>query len=223
MVDEDILQSPCVSLDFAEQISTAKQDFDAAPFPRLGSPFRINRPASPDFTSYRGRPQSPRLTEISLVKIGRLLPKLPAICQKRRPNAVQAAIRGETLQKSPIVYCQARSRSSPEASTDSPILHRCSQVEGGEEPRKESHTMKRSAGDSTPKKGCGSVSIAEVMTLREFGRRLGLGQRACCDAQRQGLRTVLFGRSKFVLGQDVVPWFRRLAEDQEHQRQTEEP
>ena len=75
--------------------------------------------------------------------------------------------------------------------------------------------MKRSSGDSAPKTGCGSVSFTEVMTMREFGRRLGLGQRACCDAQRQGLRTILFGRCKFVLGQDVVAWFRRLAEEQE--------
>jgi hypothetical protein len=74
--------------------------------------------------------------------------------------------------------------------------------------------MKRSLEDSTPRTGVGSVSITEVMTLREFGRRLGLAKRACADAQRQGLRTILFGRCKFVLGQDVVAWFRRLAEEQ---------
>jgi hypothetical protein len=53
------------------------------------------------------------------------------------------------------------------------------------------------------------------MTMREFGRRLGLGPRGLCDAQRQGLRTILFGRTKYVLGQDVVAWFRQLAEEQE--------
>lgn len=63
--------------------------------------------------------------------------------------------------------------------------------------------------------GNGSVSSDEVMTLREFGRRLGLAQRACCDAQRRGLRTITFGRSKYVLGEDVIAWFRRLAEEQE--------
>jgi hypothetical protein len=70
--------------------------------------------------------------------------------------------------------------------------------------------MKRIAGDSAPRTGVGSVSFTEVMTLREFGR-----QRACSDAQRRGLRTILFGRTKFVLGQDVIAWFRRLAEEQE--------
>lgn len=51
--------------------------------------------------------------------------------------------------------------------------------------------------------GVRSVSFTEVMTMREFGRRLGLGPRGLCDAQRQGLRTILFGRTKYVLGQDV--------------------
>ena len=75
--------------------------------------------------------------------------------------------------------------------------------------------MKRIAGDSAPRTGVGSVSFTEVMTLREFGRRLGLAQQACSDAQHRGLRTILFGRTKFVLGQDVIAWFRRLAEEQE--------
>ena len=81
--------------------------------------------------------------------------------------------------------------------------------------------MKRISGDAVRKTGCGFVSFTEVMTLREFGRRLGLAQKACCDAQRQGLRTILFGRCKFVLGQDVVTWFRRLAEEQESKKRPE--
>lgn len=60
----------------------------------------------------------------------------------------------------------------------------------------------------------GSVSAGEVLPLREFGRRLGLASRALADAQRQGLRTVLFGRCKFVIGSDVVAWFQSLAEQQ---------
>jgi hypothetical protein len=51
------------------------------------------------------------------------------------------------------------------------------------------------------------------LTLREFGRRLGLGNRALCDAQRQGLRAVLFGRVKFIVGSDALDFFRRLAGD----------
>jgi hypothetical protein len=82
--------------------------------------------------------------------------------------------------------------------------------------------MRHSSVESTPKTGVGSVSITEVMTLSEFGRRLGLGKRARSDAQRKGLRTVLFGRTKFVLGQDVIPWFRRLAEEQERMGQDDE-
>ncbi len=65
-----------------------------------------------------------------------------------------------------------------------------------------------------PPTGHGSVSSDEVMTLREFGRRLGLASRALCEAQRSGLRTVLFGRCKFVLGSDALEWFGRLAEEQ---------
>lgn len=81
--------------------------------------------------------------------------------------------------------------------------------------------MKRSSGDSAPKTGSGSVSAHEVMTMKEMGRRLGLTSRACCDAQRQGLRTILFGRCKFVLGEDVIAWFRRLAEEQGSKRHPE--
>lgn len=75
--------------------------------------------------------------------------------------------------------------------------------------------MRHSSVEPAPKTGVGSVSFTEVMTMREFGRRLGLAQYACSDAQRRGLRTILFGRTKFVLGQDVIAWFRRLAEEQE--------
>lgn len=74
--------------------------------------------------------------------------------------------------------------------------------------------MKPRPEDRTPSVGNGSVRADEVLTLREAGRRLGLGTRALCDAQRRGLRTILFGRIKLVLGDDVVTWARRLAEDQ---------
>jgi hypothetical protein len=57
--------------------------------------------------------------------------------------------------------------------------------------------------------GCGSVRADEVLTLREFGRRLVLATRALCDAQRGGLKTILVGRVKFVLGSDALDWFRQ--------------
>lgn len=82
--------------------------------------------------------------------------------------------------------------------------------------------MRHSSGDTVPKTGVGSVSFTEVMTMREFGRRLGLAQQACSDAQHKGLRTILFGRTKFVLGQDVIAWFRRLAEEQESKGRDDE-
>ena len=62
--------------------------------------------------------------------------------------------------------------------------------------------------------GQGSVRADEVVTLREFGRRLGFARRAMCDLQRQGLRTTLVGRVKIVLGEDALTFFRRLAEQQ---------
>jgi hypothetical protein len=68
--------------------------------------------------------------------------------------------------------------------------------------------------DFTPRPGSSSVRADEVLSLREFGRRLGLAARCLCDCQRQGLRTVLVGRVKFVLGSDALDWFRGLAERQ---------
>jgi len=62
--------------------------------------------------------------------------------------------------------------------------------------------------------GHGSVSAQEVLTLREFGRRLGLAKQALCDAQRAGLKTAIVGRVKFVVGSDAVEWFKLLAERQ---------
>jgi len=58
--------------------------------------------------------------------------------------------------------------------------------------------MRHRSIEPVPETGVGSVSFTEVMTMREFGRRLGLGPRGLCDAQRQGLRTILFGRTKYV-------------------------
>ncbi|MGA2063837.1 MAG: hypothetical protein ABSG86_02660 [Thermoguttaceae bacterium] len=63
----------------------------------------------------------------------------------------------------------------------------------------------------------GSVSAGEVLCLREFGRRLNLADRALADAQREGLRTILFGRNKYVLGCDALDWFKRLRDQQADQ------
>ncbi len=72
--------------------------------------------------------------------------------------------------------------------------------------------------DPTPAIGRGSVRADEVMSLREFGRRLGLAARALCDCQRAGLRTVLVGRCKFVIGADALRWFAAMAQQQAEQQ-----
>jgi hypothetical protein len=67
---------------------------------------------------------------------------------------------------------------------------------------------------TAPSPGIGSVSAHELLSLREFGRRLGLGIRCCCDLQKQGLRTVTLGRRKFVLGSDALEFARQQAKQQ---------
>lgn len=69
-----------------------------------------------------------------------------------------------------------------------------------------------------PPRQLGSISADELMPMREFGRRLDLHDKALSDAQKAGLRTVLFGRCKFVLGSDAIDFFRGLAADQADQR-----
>jgi hypothetical protein len=68
--------------------------------------------------------------------------------------------------------------------------------------------------DTTPSIGRGSVSAGEVLTLREFGRRLGLANKALCDCQKSGLKTALVGRVKFVCGSHAIKWFHDQAERQ---------
>ena len=60
----------------------------------------------------------------------------------------------------------------------------------------------------------GSITADELLPMREFGRRLDLHDKCLSDAQKAGLRTVMFGRQKFVLGSDALDFFRRLAERQ---------
>jgi len=66
--------------------------------------------------------------------------------------------------------------------------------------------------DATPTVGRGSVSAGEVYTLREAARRLGWAQKLTLDAQRTGLKTVFFGRSKYVTGQAILDFFAKLAD-----------
>ena len=59
--------------------------------------------------------------------------------------------------------------------------------------------------------GYGSISADEVLPLRECGRRLGWEQKTIRRAQREGLRTIAFGRFKYVFGRDVLRFFDKLA------------
>lgn len=68
--------------------------------------------------------------------------------------------------------------------------------------------------EQAPTIGRGSVSAGEILTLREFGRRLGLAHKALCDAQRAGLKTATVGVRKYVCGSDAVEWFRAQADAQ---------
>jgi hypothetical protein len=60
----------------------------------------------------------------------------------------------------------------------------------------------------------GVIRDGEVYRLREVCRRLGWKEHAIRQARAAGLRMVIFGREKFILGADVLDFFRRLAEQQ---------
>ena len=66
----------------------------------------------------------------------------------------------------------------------------------------------------TPTTGRGSVRPDELLTMREAGRRLGFASRSLCDFQRQGLRTILAGRVKLILGRDLLTFVAKLADEQ---------
>jgi len=65
-----------------------------------------------------------------------------------------------------------------------------------------------------PVRQLGSISADELLPMREFGRRLDLHDKCLSDAQKAGLRTIGFGRQKFVLGSDAIDFFRKLAAQQ---------
>ena len=71
-----------------------------------------------------------------------------------------------------------------------------------------------------PTTPAGSIRSDELLPLSEVRRRLGIGYKTAAKAQRDGLRTIPYGRQKFVLGADILAFFRDLAERQgEIQRQ----
>lgn len=62
--------------------------------------------------------------------------------------------------------------------------------------------------------GPSSIQAGEVLTLAEAARRLNWGPRMVSQAQRDGLRTILYGRVKYTTGQWVAEFFATLAERQ---------
>ena len=68
--------------------------------------------------------------------------------------------------------------------------------------------------DTTSSIGRGSVHTDEILSLREFGRRLGLANKALCDAQKAGLKTATVGVRKYIVGSQAVAWFAQQADKQ---------
>ncbi len=68
--------------------------------------------------------------------------------------------------------------------------------------------------NKSPIIGYGSIRVDEDMPLREAARRLGWEQKTIRRAQREGLKTIVFGRFKYVRGSDVHAFFDKLAEEQ---------
>jgi hypothetical protein len=60
----------------------------------------------------------------------------------------------------------------------------------------------------------GPIRAGEVYTLRQAARRLNWARKSVADAQKAGLRTVLFGRQKFVTGAEVLRFFKALESQQ---------
>jgi hypothetical protein len=58
----------------------------------------------------------------------------------------------------------------------------------------------------------GVICDGEVYRLREVCRRLGWKEHALRKAREAGLRMIIFGREKYVLGADILGFFKNLAE-----------
>ena len=59
----------------------------------------------------------------------------------------------------------------------------------------------------------GVIRADEAYRLSEACRRLGFGEHSLRRARRAGLKTRRFGRSKFVLGADIIRFLESLDDD----------
>lgn len=77
-------------------------------------------------------------------------------------------------------------------------------------------TQRRSLGPHASAQRCdlNSIHADELLPLPILKKRLGWGNRSIAQAQRDGLRAVVFGRGKYVLGRDLLAFFDRLGEQQ---------
>jgi hypothetical protein len=60
--------------------------------------------------------------------------------------------------------------------------------------------------------GLAPIRGDELYAWADLKRRLGLCQRSGREMVRQGLRQVVCGKRRFVLGSDVLIFFKRLAD-----------
>lgn len=67
----------------------------------------------------------------------------------------------------------------------------------------------------TPEPVRGSIRADEVLTLTEFVRRLGIGQKTWRSMKAAGLQSALIGKRRYILGRHVVAFIERLAENGE--------
>lgn len=54
------------------------------------------------------------------------------------------------------------------------------------------------------------IAAGELYPIEEASRRLGWGRKTMIKAQRDGLKAVLYGRTKYVRGQVILDFFERL-------------
>lgn len=74
--------------------------------------------------------------------------------------------------------------------------------------------MTRPRQQQQPLAPSGSIRADEVLSLGELQQRFKWGYKSSRHAQSMGLPTVELGRQKFCLGEDVIQFFRKLADAQ---------
>lgn len=68
------------------------------------------------------------------------------------------------------------------------------------------------AAKPAPEPSTGSIRADELLLMKEASRRLGWQRKTLAHAKREGLKTIKFGRSDYVLGSDLLAFFAQLAE-----------